>query len=120
VGTAMARSLALARSRELRLTPAGRPRSRLAPRAAPGAPSAPAYQASATTWTCRPGQAAAMRATSWQASTCLVGPVLVHHAKATGRAIGRWRNGRLTTIAAITQLCPQATVLRPGPLAAPS
>src|SRR4051794_41944708 len=65
-GVAMRRKAVFARSREVRVTPPGRPRWRAAPFAALAAPSAPADQQSGTTSIRPPVQAPAIIVTSRQ------------------------------------------------------
>src|SRR5688572_24097646 len=107
VGVAIAFRTALARSRLVSDTPGGKPRPRVPPRAAPTVPAAPAYQLSATTSPRRSGITAVIVAViiavRRPARTCLVGPSLTTRAKATGRHVGRDRNGRSTTTPAISQ-----------------
>jgi hypothetical protein len=55
----------------------------------------------------RPRVAAAIASISSRASTVLAGPPLRHRRASTGSAIGRSRNGRVTTTAATTKVLPR-------------
>src|SRR3954452_25122699 len=125
-GVAMRRKAVFARSREVRVTPPGRPRWRAAPFAALAAPSAPAYQHAAPPSIRRPVQAPAIIVTSRQARACFdcsaacEPGVWTQRANATGRQTGRCSSGRFTTIPATTQQCPHRTGLLPLPFAVPA